>query len=63
MNLKTKHNVGFCHRVKMVSQVNVVHQVLQDLLEQEVGQVLLAQKVLRYPQTCLLSCFYVYHSG
>uniref|UniRef100_A0A8C0HLB7 Uncharacterized protein n=1 Tax=Buteo japonicus TaxID=224669 RepID=A0A8C0HLB7_9AVES len=34
-------------RVKMVSQVNVVHQVLQDLLEQEVGQVLLAQKVLR----------------
>uniref|UniRef100_A0A8C6K200 Uncharacterized protein n=1 Tax=Melopsittacus undulatus TaxID=13146 RepID=A0A8C6K200_MELUD len=34
-------------RVKMVSQVNVVHRVLQDLLEQEVGQVLLVQKVLR----------------
>uniref|UniRef100_A0A8B9GC99 Uncharacterized protein n=1 Tax=Amazona collaria TaxID=241587 RepID=A0A8B9GC99_9PSIT len=34
-------------RVKMVSQVNVVHRVLQDLLEQEVGQVLLVQKVPR----------------
>lgn len=34
-------------RVKMVSQENVVHRVLQDLLEQEVDQVLLAQKVPR----------------
>lgn len=34
-------------RVKMVSQVNVVHRVLQGLLEQGVGQVLLAQKVPR----------------
>uniref|UniRef100_A0A8B9CNN3 Uncharacterized protein n=1 Tax=Anser brachyrhynchus TaxID=132585 RepID=A0A8B9CNN3_9AVES len=34
-------------RVKMVSQVNVVHRVLQDLLEREVGQVQLAQKVPR----------------
>ena len=34
-------------RVKMASQVNVVHKVLQDLLEQEVGQVLLAPKVPR----------------
>uniref|UniRef100_A0A8B9P7L9 Uncharacterized protein n=1 Tax=Apteryx owenii TaxID=8824 RepID=A0A8B9P7L9_APTOW len=34
-------------RVKMVFQVNVVHRALQDLLEQEVGQVLLAQKVPR----------------
>uniref|UniRef100_A0A8D2N643 Uncharacterized protein n=1 Tax=Zonotrichia albicollis TaxID=44394 RepID=A0A8D2N643_ZONAL len=34
-------------RVKMVSQENVVHKVLQDLLEQEVDQVLLAQKVPR----------------
>ncbi|OXB60908.1 hypothetical protein ASZ78_009400, partial [Callipepla squamata] len=34
-------------RVKMESQVNVVRKVLQDLLEQEVGQVLLALKVPR----------------
>uniref|UniRef100_A0A8C0ZE89 Uncharacterized protein n=1 Tax=Cyanistes caeruleus TaxID=156563 RepID=A0A8C0ZE89_CYACU len=34
-------------RVKMVSQENVEHKVLQDLLEQEVDLVLLAQKVPR----------------
>uniref|UniRef100_A0A8C3LY86 Uncharacterized protein n=1 Tax=Chrysolophus pictus TaxID=9089 RepID=A0A8C3LY86_CHRPC len=34
-------------RVKMESQVNVVHKVLRGLLEQEVGQVLLALKAPR----------------
>uniref|UniRef100_A0A8C2TST4 Uncharacterized protein n=1 Tax=Coturnix japonica TaxID=93934 RepID=A0A8C2TST4_COTJA len=34
-------------RVKMESQVNEVHKVLLDLLEREVGQVLLALKVPR----------------
>lgn len=61
MNLTT-NNMFLCHRVKMVSQVNVVHRVLQDLLEREVGQVQLAQKVPRYPQTCLPSCCHVQHS-
>uniref|UniRef100_A0A8D0KT75 Uncharacterized protein n=1 Tax=Strix occidentalis caurina TaxID=311401 RepID=A0A8D0KT75_STROC len=41
-------------RVKTVSQVNVVHRVLQELLEQEVGQVLLAQKVERVLQDPLV---------
>lgn len=54
MSLKTKNNTFFCHRVKMVSQENVVHKVLQELLEQEVDQVLLAQKVPRYPQNFFL---------
>lgn len=40
----------------MVSQENVAHKVLQDLLEQEVDQVLLAQKVPRYPQNFFLFC-------
>lgn len=53
MSLPTKNNTFLCHRVKMVSPVNVVHRVLQGLLEQGVGQVLLAQKVPRYSQTCL----------
>lgn len=41
----------------MVSQENVVHKVLQDLLEQEVDQVLLAQKVPRYSQSVFLFCY------
>lgn len=59
MNLETENDAFLCHRVKMVSQVSVVHRVLQDLLEQEVGQVLLVQKVPRYPQSYLFSCCYV----
>lgn len=57
MSLKTKNNTFFCHRVKMVSQENVAHKVLQELLEQEVDQVLLAQKVPRYPQNFFLFCY------
>lgn len=34
-----------------------MHKVLQELLEQEVDQVLLAQKVPRYPQNFFLFCY------
>lgn len=34
-----------------------MHKAPQDLLEQEVDQVLLAQKVPRYPQNFLIFCY------